>query len=278
MLATVPPARPAAAAPAAAHRPALVLPAPGDWEGLGPHGLRMSFALSGGRRGRVTVAVVSLPNGCRSLPTGGFSTVNLSKLRYYPPSREPELLPGGAFTIKPPGQFAIVGTDLDIPRYPVIITGGFRSRHAGTASAPVYPFRCPAGTGWPKRSRFRLAETVRQPVTSGAYSGSLPANPPGVTGTVKATVIGDGRLLSDFAVAYACPSAGGASFELGPSRAAGEFIGPTGLVEEHWTPAGVWTGRFAADGTLSGTFTDTHAGDCTDGQNLPLSASLASSG
>jgi hypothetical protein len=276
MLFALPPARPVMARPAATR---VVFPLPGDWEGAGPHGLRMSFALSGrGRNGRVRFAALSLPNGCRSGPTGGFSTVNVSKLRYYPPAPYPQFLPGGAFTIKRPGQFAIVGVDVDIPKYPVVITGGFRSARIGSASVPVYAFKCPRGTGWGKQSHFHLDQAVREPVADGAYAGTLPANSTGATGTVKATVIGGGRVLSDFAVAYACNSGGGASFELGPSRAAGEFIGANGAVAEHWTPAGVWSGHFARDRTLAGTFTDAHTGDCTEGQSTPFSASLSSGG
>lgn len=263
----------APAASAATHAPTQ--PAAGDWEGIGPHGLRMSFALTGrGRRARVPDAAVSLPNGCRSAPEGGFSTVNLSRISYYPPTRYAELLPGGAFTIKQPGQFAIVGTDVDVPKYPVVITGSFRSSRAGSSSVPVYSFKCPRGTGWSKQSRFSLRRSKRTVVRDGRYAGTVTG--PGsaqISGTVHATVVGGGRVLTDFAVTYRCSSGTGASFELGPSRAVGEFIGPTGLIEEHWTPAGKWSAGFAAGGDLAGTFTDQGTGDCSQGVAVSFSAS-----
>jgi len=235
----------------------------------------MSFALSGrGRRARVHDAAVSLPNGCRSAPEGGFSTVNLSRIAYYPPTRSAQLLPGGAFTIKQPGQFAIVGTDVDVPKYPVVITGSFRTSRAGSAGVPAYSFKCRRGAGWSKTSRFSLRRSTRTTVPDGAYSGTVTGPEPGITGTVHARVVGGGRVLTDLAVSYRCSDGAGTSFELGPSRAAGEFIGPTGAVEEHWTPAGRWSGRFAA-GALSGTFTDQGTGDCTVGVATAFSATLA---
>jgi hypothetical protein len=226
----------------------------------------MSFQLAGrGRTAKVPHAAVSLPDGCRSAREGGFSTVNLTRVAYYPPTRAPVLLPGGAFTIKAPRDFAIVGTDVDVPKYPVVVTGSLRSARSGVASVPVYSFRCPPGTGWSRVSRFALKRGRRPAVQDSVYNGDVTGPEPGITGTVKATVVGGGRVLTDFSVAYRCPTGLGSSFELGPSAAAGEFIGPDGNVEEHWTPAGTWSGRFMA-GRLTGTFTDALP-DCT--QNTP---------
>jgi hypothetical protein len=252
----------------------VIQPVAGDWEGIGPHGLRMSFDLVGrGSSARERAAAVSLPNGCRSGGPGGFATVALSSVRYYPPTRSPELIPS-VFTIKPPGMFALVGVDSDLPKYPIVITGSFRTRHSGLATVPAGAFTCPPGQGWSRHPRFVLRPARRTRVPDGTYTGSVSGPPTGITGTILATVTGGGRVLTDLRVAWTCPDGSG-NFELGPTRAAGEFVGPDGTVEERWTPDGSWSGVFGAT-TLEGTFTNAATGDCTQATPVHFAATLSS--
>jgi hypothetical protein len=167
-----------------------------------------------------------------------------------------------------------VGYDSDIPKYPVVITGRFRSGHAGTAKVPAAPFRCPRGTGWSRSSRFALSRADRRPVSDGSYAGTVTGPEPGLTSTVRATVVAGGRDLVDFAVSYRCSDGSGADFELGPSRTAGEFIAPTGAVESEFTPYGTWSAQFVDSGTLAGTFTNAGTGDCTQGIATSFSTTL----
>ena len=52
----------------------ILQPRGGDWEGSGPHGLRMSFELAGaGRSARLRYLAVSLPSGCRVGAAPSFS-------------------------------------------------------------------------------------------------------------------------------------------------------------------------------------------------------------
>jgi len=251
----------------------IVQPRGGDWEGSGPHGLRMSFELAGaGRSARLRYLAVSLPSGCRVGAAPSFYATYFARTYYYPPTRYPEAILGGVFEIKPAGDFAIVGIDSRLPKFPLVIVGRFSTARAGTAAVPAYQFKCQTG-GWARTLHFALSARRRSGVADGTYTGTVVGPPPGVSGTLRATVVGGGRVLTDFAVSWTCPDNGG-GFELGPSTATGEFIGSDGAIGEHWTPLGRWSGHFGPGGHFAGTFTNVGSGDCTQGQNTAFTATL----
>ena len=234
----------------------------------------MSFDLVGrGRSERLRNLAVSLPIGCRVGASPSFYTTYFSKAQYFPPTRYPEPILPSSFEIKPAGDFAIVGVNTTQPRFPLVVIGSFKSQRAGTAAVPAYPFKCKTG-GWPRRVHFVLHAGRRIAVSDGTYSGSVVGPPAGIAGTVSATVVAGGRVLTDFMVSWTCPNGSNGRFELGPLPATGEFVGSNGAVEEHWTPVGIWSAYFASDGQFAGTVTNATGGDCTQGESVGFAAAL----
>jgi hypothetical protein len=251
----------------------IAKPALGDWEGSGPHGLQLSFEFVRQRSSaRLRYLALSQPSGCRIGDSPGFSTTYFADSYYYAATRYPQPIPRAGFVIKPAGDFAIVAVDTRHPLIPfAVAVGRFTGSRAGSVAVPAYPFRCATG-GWPKTVHFRLVAGRRAPVGDGTYMGAVVGPPAGITGTIRATMVGGGRVLTDFAVAWTCPEGGGASFELGPSAATGEFVGADGSVDAHFTLLGTWSGRFNSGGSFAGTFSNARINDCTQGQSTAFTA------
>jgi hypothetical protein len=121
---------------------------------------------------------------------------------------------------------------------------------------------------------FALHAARRTSVGDGTYTGAIAPPPTGITGTVRATVVAGGRVLTDLAISWSCPAGTNGGFELGPSPATREFIGADGAVNGHRTPIGSWSGRFEPGDKLAGTFANVRLGDCTPRQSTPFTAAL----
>ena len=236
----------------------------------------MSFELvPQGRSAHLRYLAQSLPSGCRIGAAPSFYTTYFAKSYYYPPTRYPEPILHGVFEVKPAGAFAIVGVSSKYPQFPLVVIGRFATSRTGTAEVPAYPFKCAKG-GWPRTLHFSLHAALRTSVGDGTYTGPVVPPPTGITGTVRATVVGGGRVLTDLAISWYCPDSTNAGFELGPTPATGEFIGSDGAVDGHWTPIGSWSGRFEPGDKLVGTFTNLGSGDCTQRQSTSFTAALTS--
>lgn len=232
--------------PAVASAPAR--PALGDWEGLGPHGLPLTFVL-GSQHGRIVLShlAVGFPLNCAGKPT---PTVAIAyrfgsyggpgSPLFHPPGvhwKPSEILVEG---INPGGQpgttFVTLDGSLLAPRRAVLSMG----------ISPRVPKRC----GWPaKRVTWSLRPQHRLAVAAGTWTG--PVTVPGGTGTVTVKVGAAGRIVDLFKVEITCtPGGAGGGFSAGPP--AEEFISAMGAFEG-WGDA-YWRGRFGANGVLDGTF------------------------
>ena len=229
-----------------------VRPVLGDWEGTGPLGLRLSFAFVR-RRGRVVVAdlALGLPTGCRSTGPQTWEAGVVPRIEYIAPGT----VLHGPFPRLGPTRF-----ELRIPptrQQPFVapFQGTFSSSRRGVLriESPTR-FGCPHA-GWPRTLRFVLAAAHRIPVADGLWTG-LVDSPAGMSGTVKIRVIDHGRIETDFSAANSCPPAGGGggSFEIGPLPTAGYLIGANGSIGVTRGTETAWSGRFAADGRIRGTF------------------------
>lgn len=231
--------------PAAASAPAR--PALGDWEGLGPHGLPLTFVL-GSRHGRIVLShlAVGFPLNCPGKPTpivavaykaGSYGGPG-SPPRVRLPSWKPrDMLVEGYNPAGPPGTTFV---ELD---------GRLLARRQAVLSMGISP-RVPKHCGWPaKRVMWTLRPQHRVAVAAGTWTGAVTV--PGGTGTVTVKVGAAGRVVDLFKIEITCtPGGGGGGFSAGPP--AEEFISATGAFEG-WGYAH-WRGRFGADGVLNGTF------------------------
>jgi hypothetical protein len=228
-------------APAAAGvvpRPAL-----GDWEGVGPHGLPLSFVLLN-RNHRVALhnLVIGFPLHCASQPTP-FVAAAYPRSGYSGPGAQPRVRLRGW---KPTSIeiSAITGRG-----FPLLLDGRLLNRRHATLSMPLSP-STPKHCGWPsKRVGWSVRPARRLPVASGTWTGSVTV--PGGTGTMTARIIATGRIVDTFEVEITCDAGGGGSF--GSGSPAGEFISASGAFEG-WGYAH-WHGRFASDGSVTGSFT-----------------------
>jgi hypothetical protein len=221
---------------------AVPRPALGDWEGVGPHGLPLSYVLHK-RHGRVVIGdlVVGLPLNCPSNPTP-FVAAAYKSAGYSGPGAQPRLRLGGwkpydiEISVFVPGQL------------PFVISGRQWSRRHATLSAAENP-RVPKHCGWPsKKLTWNVRPRKRLAVATGTWTGTVSV--PDGSGTVTAKVTAAGRIVDQFGVEITCTAGGGGSFSAGPP--AGEFIRADGRFEG-WGNAH-WQGRFGADATMSGTF------------------------
>jgi hypothetical protein len=221
---------------------AVPRPALGDWEGVGPHGLPLSFVLHK-RHGRVAASnlVVGLPFNCPSNPTP-FVAAAFKSAAYSGPGAQPRL----RFRGWKPFDIQITAF---IPRqFPFVIYGRLWSSRHATLSAALSR-SVPKHCGWPsKKVTWSLHPRKRIAVATGTWTGTVSV--PNGSGTVTAKVIAAGRIVDRFAVEITCTAGGGGSFSSGPP--AGEFIAADGRFEG-WGGAH-WHGAFGADGTLNGTF------------------------
>ena len=226
-----------------ARRPVSRAPVLGDWEGVGPHGLPLSFRLARAR-GRVTIGDLTVgdPLFCpgRLALT---DAIEYPQSLYIGPGAPPVLrlgAPRDEITIRV-GMGAPFSPELD---------GRLLGPRNATVSEPV-PRPGPRGCGWgsTRRLTWRLAPAKRRPVTAGEWTGTV--NVPGGSGTVSVRVARSERTVELFQVAIRCPQ-GGYDFGVGPATV-GEFISAGGVFEDATRPAG-FRGRFGPGQTLTGTF------------------------
>jgi hypothetical protein len=221
---------------------AVPRPVLGDWEGVGPHGLPLSFVLHK-RHGRVVLSnlVVGLPLNCPSSPSP-FVADAFKSAGYSGPGAQPRLRFRGW---KP---FDIQISAFSPGHFPFVIFGRLWSSRHATLSAGLdrgVPKHC----GWPsKKVTWDVRPRKRLAVLTGTWTGAVSV--PNGSGTVTAKVIAAGRIVDLFAVEITCTEGGGGNFRSGPP--AGEFITADGRFQG-WGN-GHWQGSFGADGTLSGTF------------------------
>jgi hypothetical protein len=241
-----------AGATTAASRPRTpIRPVLGDWEGTGPHGLRLSFKFvrSGGHVVALDYAL-GLPTGCRSTGSQTWDAGTVPRIEYIPPGS----VPPGPFPPLGPTQFEFIIPPTTKQPFPVMMYGKFSSPRRGAVSvASPTRFGC-VHTGWPRTLRFALAAARRVRVADGLWTGTVAGPPTGMSGTVKIRVIDGGRIETDFSTSYACPppNGGGGNFEIGPLPTVGYLIEAKGSIGGAKGTETAWSGRFAADGLLSG--------------------------
>ncbi len=244
----------AAAAPAAPHdlRPVL-----GDWEGTGPYGLRLSFQFV--RLGRHVVArdlALGLPTSCRSTGNQTWDASATRQVGYIAPGAAPH----GPFPPLGPPQFELIIPPATKQPFPITMRGRFSSPRRGVISIPAPRLGC-AHTAWPKTLSFALTAAHRVPVADGLWTGTV-AGPGGASGTVKISVIDGGRIETDISASYSCPPGIGASgnFEIGSLATVGFMIAAGGTIGGDRGTETMWSGRFAANGLLSGKFSASACG------------------
>ena len=239
-----------AVAAAAASDPRPIHPVLGDWEGVGPHGVRMSFEFA--RRAAHVVVLqlaLGLPTGCRSPGNPAWDVGATPNAEYVAPGSALH----GPFPPLGATQFELVLGPTRAAPFPVLMQGRFSDSRHGALSIPRPVLRCAHG-GWPARLRFALAAAQRVPVADGLWTGGL-TGPGGAGGTVRIRVIDDGRIETDFQAAYACPSGGNANFEIGPLPTIGFLIAADGTIGGMIGSNRIWSGRFAANGQIAGNVT-----------------------
>jgi hypothetical protein len=246
-----------AVAPAASPHPRTVL---GDWEGTGPLGLRMSFQfVPVGRHVVVRDLALGLPASCRSTGNETWDAGATPQVEYVAPGT----VLHGPFPPLGPSQFELVIPPKPKQPFPITMQGSFSSPRRGAISILAPRLGC-AHTAWPKTLHFTLAAAHRVPVADGLWTGAV-TGPPGTTGTVKIRVIDGGRIETDFSTSYSCPPAIGASgnFELGPLATVGFLIEANGSIGGTQGTETAWTGHFAPNGLLAGTFAASACGSPT---------------
>jgi hypothetical protein len=212
----------------------------GNWEGVGPQGLPLSFSLTRAR-GRVTLSNLTIgdPLFCsgRLAPT---NALGYERALYIGPGALPQVRLNWH-----PDEIAIrVG--MGAPFAPEL-NGRLLGRREMTLSEPA-PANQRPGCGWPsRRLTWRVAPAKRTPVTAGEWTGTVGV--PGGGGTVLVKVAPSGRAVELFRVAVQCATGGG-SFEVGPA-AVGEFISAEGAFEDANRPA-TFQARFGPGPNLAG--------------------------
>lgn len=214
------------------------IPASGNWEGRGPHGLALSFQLRRVAGGiRADALAVSVPIGC-------------------PATRRNSIAVAGTRTAYA-GRPGAIRLTLDAPQYPVELDGPLLSARRAilTMATPIGPPRA----CWPGALRFQVAPAGRVPVADGEWAGTV-KGAHGMSGTIRIRVAARGRAITSFSFAVNCPGSAASSrsnYRFGPDlngqfiTAAGTFSGPAAPLV---TPGLrlVWHGRFAP-GRVSGT-------------------------
>jgi len=226
--------------PAVAGAPAT--PVLGNWEGVGPHGLPLTFVL-GSRHGRIVVSrlAVGFPLNCPSKPTS-IVAVAYESGSYSGPGSPPRVrLPSWK-----PNDMRVEGYNAG--GQSVELQGSLLSPRRAVLSMGVSP-KVPKQCGWPAtRLTWDVRPGRRLAIADGTWTG--PVTLPGGTGRLVVKVEGAGRIVDVFKVKITCSDGSGASFSAGPP--AEEFISATGVFEG-WGNAH-WHARFGANGVLKGTF------------------------
>jgi len=224
-------------------------PALGDWEGVGPHGLPLTFVLA--KKGRKIVIrnlAVGFPVNCPKQPTPTVA-IAFKVATYGGPGAPPRVrLPGWK-----PNDITIFATNPH--QFPLEIDGRLISHTRAVLSTGLAP-NVPKNCGWPKkRVTWNVRPRHRTPVAAGNWTGT--ATVPGGTGTVEVQVTAAGRIVNLVVVTIDCTSGeglGGGGFGSGPP--AEEFVASNGAFGG-WGSGAHWKGVFGANGVLTGTFTAT---------------------
>jgi hypothetical protein len=221
-----------------------VVPRPvlGDWEGVGPHGLPLSFVLTKPHRKLVLRnLVVGFPVNCPAKPTPWVAEAYKSA-SYIGPGAPPRVrLPGWKPTYVEIGAY-------DRGQFPLLIEGQVLARRHLALSMGLGP-RVPKHCGWPKKTiTWSVRPAKRLKVATGTWTGT--ATFPNATGTVTVKVTASGRIVDFFELEVTCPEGGGGGVTAGPP--AGEFVSATGRFEG-WALSRHWVASFAGSGQLTGT-------------------------
>jgi hypothetical protein len=245
----------ASVAPAVARGPRPIHPVLGDWEGVGPHGVRLSFEFAR-RAGHVVVLqlALGLPDSCRSPGNPAWDAGAQPNVEYIAPGSALH----GPFAPLGATQFELILTPTRAAPWAVVMPGQFSNARHGALTVPAPRLRCAHGR-WPTALRFALAAAQRVPVADGLWTGNV-TGPSGASGTVRIRVIDGGRIETDFQAAYTCPPVGSANFEIGPLPTVGFLIAANGAIGGMVAGSTVWSGHFAATGQIEGNLTPVDCG------------------
>ncbi|HLI58673.1 MAG TPA: hypothetical protein VKV21_03315 [Solirubrobacteraceae bacterium] len=245
-----------------ARRATSPVPVTGDWEGTGPHGLPLSFALAR-RRGHVVASEIAVgyPGGCPTAASDAY-VAPLIHVGYAGPGG---LHPVVSF-FAPPGTVALTGRVARVSGSWQRM-GRFATRRSGTltSASPEQRFGC----GWPARwLTWHVHRATRTAVADGRWNAQITG--PNITGgTLTLTVAAGGRAVTHIAgsFSYACPDGGS-----GPENFEatwGEFVRPDGSFgSPQDNPIAVdgvpitWTATFSRTGELTGSFTTAGPAAC----------------
>ncbi len=239
---------------AASAKRAPTAPVLGDWEGVGPHGLPLSFSLARVHR-RLTISNLTVgdPLICdgRLVPTNADP---FAHALYIGPGAPPLVRLGWR------RDEIVIRVGMGAPFAPEW-DGRLLGPRSATLSEPA-PTREPSGCGWgsTRRLTWRLAPARRAPVTAGSWTGTVSGGE--ASGSVSIRVSPSARIVEWFAVSVRCPD-GETQWEVGPATV-GEFISPDGTFEEAHRPA-KFSGRFGPGGTVTGTFLGVVSQGCGSG-------------
>jgi hypothetical protein len=218
-------------------------PALGDWEGVGPHGLPLTFVLAK-KHNKIVISnlAVGFPVNCPNQPTPT-AAVAYKVAEYGGPGAQPRVrLPGWR-----PTDIVVIG--INRGEFALQLDGRLLARRRAVLSMGMSP-RVPKNCGWPrKRVTWKVRPRHRLDVAAGTWTGTVTV--PDGTGTVAVQVTAGGRIVNLVKVAITCTQGGGGGFQAGPP--AEEFIAADGAFEG-WGYAH-WLGHFGSDGVLNGTFT-----------------------
>ena len=232
---------------AAAASPSAV-PQAGNWEGNGPHGLPLSFALAR-RSGHLVAASVAVgyPSSCPAVPRDG-EEVPLGSTRYTGPGG-----PAGTGALSSSSPAVLAG---QIPRSKqrIYLRGRFGTSRSGSFSIQISkPIGC-----WPGTTlTWSVHRASRRTVGDGTWTGPLTATGL-INGDVRLVVGAQGRVVDSFTSFFTCLAngqEGNTTFRAVPAyefiRPGGGFYSPLngGSVGHHPTR---WAGRFSPSGQLTG--------------------------
>ena len=232
---------------------APIRPVFGDWEGRGPFGLRLSFALiRHGGQAAVSDLSLGLPVSCRARGAQTWDAGLIAPVEYLAPGT----VLHGPFPPLGPRQFELFLPPTKSHPFTSPFLGSLSSARRGVLGVPSWTQYGCHRTAWPRTLGFALTATRRVHVADGLWRGAITA-PAGMTGSVRVRVVAGGRIVTDIAVTYTCPPAHGGTgnWELGPLPSTGYLIAANGSIGGTRATETEWQGRFGSHGLLSGTFT-----------------------
>lgn len=221
------------------------VPLAGNWEGRGPHGLPLSFALAQ-RHGHLVVTSIALgaPWACPATRRDA-EAIPLSDVAYSGPGSSQGSAGGAVLSGRVPGRAHIS-----------VLRGEFTSPRTGTFSIRV---KSTVGCGWPTENlTWQVRRAPRIHLVDGPRVAPLTA--PGITaGRVRVFVAAEGRVVESIRTRFNCETdtetiTGG--FDLSPAyeliRPHGHFFSPLSRNSFDGHRA-LWSGRLSRGGALSGT-------------------------